>query len=68
MACEHGEGWYEHNAREQAVPNGARFDESCRVGSGIKQTNRRVKGSEKQWLHAEDTLAQRCTALSEDGS
>ena len=42
---------------------------SCHVESGIKQTNRRVKGSEKQWLlpNAEAMLALRCLGLSEDG-
>jgi hypothetical protein len=42
---------------------------SCHVESGIKQTNHRVKGSEKQWLlgNAEAMLALRCLALSEDG-
>jgi hypothetical protein len=42
---------------------------SCHVESGIKQTNNRVKGSEKQWLlgNAEAMLALRCLALSEDG-
>ena len=41
---------------------------SAHIESGIKQTNRRVKGSEKQWLllHAEEILALRCLALSED--
>ncbi len=42
---------------------------SCHIESGIKQTNRRVKGSEKQWYphHADEMLALRCHALSEDG-
>ena len=56
---------------------------SCHIESGIKQTNRRVhegqvrrrgscrtwKGSEKQWYphHADEMLALRCCALSEDG-
>lgn len=42
---------------------------SAHVESGIKQTNQRVKGSEKQWLleNAEAMLALRCLALSEDG-
>ena len=56
---------------------------STHVESGIKQTNRRVhegqvrrrgsyrswKGSEKAWYleHAEEMLALRCQALSEDG-
>ena len=42
---------------------------SAHVESGIKQTNRRVKGSEKAWYleHAEEMLALRCLALSEDG-
>jgi hypothetical protein len=42
---------------------------SAHVESGIKQTNHRVKGSEKQWLlgNAEAMLALRCLALSEDG-
>jgi len=42
---------------------------STHVESGIKQTNHRVKGSEKQWLlpNAEAMLALRCLALSEDG-
>jgi len=42
---------------------------SSHVESGIKQTNHRVKGSEKQWLlpNAEAMLALRCLALSEDG-
>jgi len=42
---------------------------SCHIESGIKQTNRRVKGSEKQWYlyHADEMLALRCQALSEDG-
>jgi len=42
---------------------------SAHVESGIKQTNNRVKGSEKQWLlgNAEAMLALRCLALSEDG-
>ena len=42
---------------------------SAHIESGIKQTNRRVKGSEKQWLlpHAEEMLALRCLALSQDG-
>jgi len=41
---------------------------SCHIESGIKQTNRRVKGSEKQWLleNAEAMLALRCCALSQD--
>ncbi len=41
---------------------------SAHIESAIKQTNRRVKGSEKQWLllHAEEMLALRCLALSED--
>lgn len=41
---------------------------SVHVESGIKQTNHRVKGSEKQWLlfNAEGMLALRCLALSED--
>jgi hypothetical protein len=41
---------------------------SCHIESAIKQTNRRVKGSEKQWLlpHAEEMLALRCLALSQD--
>ena len=42
---------------------------SAHVESGIKQTNNRVKGSEKQWLlpNAEAMLALRCLGLSEDG-
>ena len=42
---------------------------SAHIESGIKQANRRVKGSEKQWLlhHAEEMLALRCQALSGDG-
>ena len=42
---------------------------SCHIESGIKQANRRVKGSEKQWLlpNAEAMLALRCCALSQDG-
>lgn len=42
---------------------------SSHIESGIKQTNRRVKGSEKAWYleHAEEMLALRCQALSEDG-
>ena len=42
---------------------------STHVESGIKQTNRRVKGSEKAWYleHAEEMLALRCLALSQDG-
>jgi hypothetical protein len=42
---------------------------SCHIESSIKQTNRRVKGSEKQWYpsHADEMLALRCHALSEDG-
>lgn len=42
---------------------------SAHIESGIKQTNRRVKGSEKAWYleHAEEMLALRCHALSEDG-
>jgi hypothetical protein len=42
---------------------------SCHIESGIKQTNHRVKGSEKQWLlpNAEAMLALRCLGLSEDG-
>jgi hypothetical protein len=42
---------------------------SSHIESGIKQTNRRVKGSEKQWYpcHADEMLALRCCALSEDG-
>jgi hypothetical protein len=42
---------------------------SAHVESGIKQTNRRVKGSEKQWLlpNAEAMLALRCLGLSQDG-
>jgi hypothetical protein len=42
---------------------------STHIESGIKQANRRVKGSEKQWLlhHAEEMLALRCSALSQDG-
>jgi hypothetical protein len=42
---------------------------SCHVESAIKQANRRVKGSEKQWDldHAEEMLALRCFALSQDG-
>lgn len=41
---------------------------SAHMESGIKQTNQRVKGSEKQWLlsNAEAMLALRCLALSED--
>lgn len=41
---------------------------SAHMESGIKQTNRRIKGSEKQWLlsNAEAMLALRCLALSED--
>ncbi len=42
---------------------------SSHVESGIKQTNRRVKGSEKAWYleHADEMLALRCLALSGDG-
>jgi hypothetical protein len=42
---------------------------SAHVESGIKQTNARVKGSEKAWLlpHAEEMLALRCQAMSQDG-
>ena len=42
---------------------------SAHIESGIKQTNHRVKGSEKQWFlwNAEAMLALRCLALSEDG-
>jgi hypothetical protein len=42
---------------------------SSHIESGIKQTNRRVKGSEKAWYleHAEEMLALRCLALSADG-
>lgn len=42
---------------------------SCHVESGIKQANHRVKGSEKAWLlvHADEMLALRAQALSEDG-
>ncbi len=42
---------------------------SSHVESGIKQANRRVKGSEKAWYleHAEEMLALRCLALSQDG-
>jgi len=41
---------------------------SAHMESGIKQTNHRVKGSEKQWLldNAEAMLALRTLALSED--
>lgn len=41
---------------------------STHVESGIKQMNRRVKGSEKAWYleHAEEMLALRCLALSQD--
>ena len=44
-------------------------DASAGRESGIKQTNERVKGPEKSWLlpHAEEMLALRCQALSEDG-
>lgn len=42
---------------------------STHVESGIKQTNKRVKGPEKSWLlhHADEMLELRCLALSEDG-
>ena len=42
---------------------------SSHIESGLKQTNARVKGSEKAWrlVHAEEMLALRCQALSEDG-
>jgi len=42
---------------------------SSHIESGIKQTNRRVKGTEKAWYleHAEEMLALRTFALSEDG-
>jgi hypothetical protein len=42
---------------------------SSHIESGIKQTNRRVKGTEKAWHleHAEAMLALRCLGLSEDG-
>ena len=42
---------------------------SSHVESAIKQTNCRVKGSEKAWYleHAEEMLALRCLALSGDG-
>jgi hypothetical protein len=42
---------------------------SPHVESGIKQTNARVKGSEKSWLlaHADEMLALRCRALPQDG-
>ena len=42
---------------------------SSHIESAIKQTNRRVKGSEKAWYleHAEEMLALRCLALSDDG-
>jgi len=42
---------------------------SAHIESAIKQTNHRVKGSEKQWglAHAEAMLALRTLALSEDG-
>jgi hypothetical protein len=41
---------------------------SPHIESAIKQTNHRVKGSEKQWLleHAEEMLQLRCLALSQD--
>jgi hypothetical protein len=41
---------------------------STHVESGVKQTNERVKGANKSWLleHAEEMLALRCQALSED--
>ena len=42
---------------------------SAHIESGIKQTNHRVKGTEKAWYleHADEMLALRCQALSEDG-
>ena len=42
---------------------------SAHIESGIKQVNYRVKGSEKQWFlaRAEEMLALRCQALSQDG-
>ena len=42
---------------------------STHIESGIKQTNRRMKGTEKAWLkeHAEEMLALRCQKLSDDG-
>jgi hypothetical protein len=42
---------------------------SAHIESGIGQTNERVKASKKAWLleHAEEMLALRCQALSEDG-
>jgi len=42
---------------------------STQIESGIGQTNERMKGSKKAWLleHAEEMLALRCQALSQDG-
>jgi hypothetical protein len=42
---------------------------SAHIESAIKQTNQRVKGTEKAWRisHADEILELRCHALSEDG-
>jgi hypothetical protein len=42
---------------------------SAHIESAVKQTNQRVKGTEKAWAcaHADEILELRCLALSEDG-